>query len=83
MSHPRWLSHIVKQQLIQPFILFLLPCDILPDHPFVTAHRRHVVSPCPKVFPNKVPRLSAIIAGYVYRALPFDIPYLLLATLVP
>src|SRR3972149_3822152 len=62
-------------QLIEPPIFFLLLSDVLAYLPFAPPHRRHVVSPRPKVQPNKILRSIHKSSGDRYRTRPLDVPH--------
>ena len=62
-----------KIQLVQTFIFFFLPADILSYHFHVPAHSRDIITSSPKFWPNKIAPLLSVNSGQMYRALLIDI----------
>ena len=61
--------------LIQSLVLFFLIANVVPDHRFIPANRRHKISACPKALADEIPPVLPVGPCKVYRALPLDEAY--------
>ena len=68
-------SSLEHAQLIEPYILLLLPLDVLPDRLLVSTNRGYVIPSCPKILTDKISLPSHEIPGYRNRTLPLDEPH--------
>src|SRR5450755_3864525 len=58
--------------LLQPLVLLFLIPDVVSDHLFIPANRRHKIPACPKTLPDKIPTVLPINPCEMYRAFPLD-----------
>jgi hypothetical protein len=61
-------------ELVQSPVFLLLVADVLADHGFIPAHRRHHVVPRPEVLPHRILLALSVHARKVNRALALDVP---------
>src|SRR5882757_8867134 len=58
--------------LLQPPVLLFLISDVISDHLFIPAHRRHKIPACPKTLPDEIPPALPISPCEVDRAFPLN-----------